>query len=127
MRRSEPAPKPGLIERLQAQRERHARRPRAVRALYVAAGFTVLAAGVVMLVTPGPAFVVIPVGLALLSLEFAWAERLLHSALEKGEQAKRKAAATTTTERVLTGVAALLASAAGVAWAVWGDVPLLPV
>ena len=48
-----------------------------------------------MLVTPGPAFVVIPIGLALLSLEFAWAEGLLERALEKGEQAKRKAQETT--------------------------------
>ena len=36
-------------------------------------GATVLAIGVVMIVTPGPALVVIPVGLAILSIEFAWA------------------------------------------------------
>jgi tellurite resistance protein TerC len=36
-------------------------------------GGTVLLLGIVMLVTPGPAFVVIPVGLAILGLEFAWA------------------------------------------------------
>ena len=36
-------------------------------------GATVLLIGVVMLVAPGPAIVVIPVGLAILSLEFAWA------------------------------------------------------
>jgi tellurite resistance protein TerC len=36
-------------------------------------GVTVLVIGVIMLVTPGPAIVVIPVGLAILSLEFAWA------------------------------------------------------
>lgn len=36
-------------------------------------GGTILLLGVVMLVTPGPAFVVIPVGLAILGLEFAWA------------------------------------------------------
>lgn len=36
-------------------------------------GATVLVIGVIMLVTPGPAVVVIPVGLAILSLEFAWA------------------------------------------------------
>ncbi|NND55193.1 MAG: hypothetical protein HKN56_09530 [Gammaproteobacteria bacterium] len=36
-------------------------------------GATVLLIGVVMLVTPGPAIVVIPVGLAILSIEFTWA------------------------------------------------------
>ena len=33
--------------------------------------------GVIMLVTPGPALVVIPVGLAILSIEFAWARSWL--------------------------------------------------
>lgn len=40
-------------------------------------GVTVLLIGVVMLVTPGPALVVIPVGLAILSLEFTWARAWL--------------------------------------------------
>jgi uncharacterized protein (TIGR02611 family) len=77
-----------LVERLRSQRHRHRRRAKPVRALYVIAGFTVLAAGVVMIVTPGPAFVVIPVGLALLSLEFVWAEQLLEAAMKRGDQAK---------------------------------------
>lgn len=36
-------------------------------------GSTVLAVGVALLVLPGPAVVVIPIGLAILSVEFAWA------------------------------------------------------
>ena len=40
-------------------------------------GTTVLLVGVIMLVTPGPAIVVIPVGLAILSIEFAWARHWL--------------------------------------------------
>ena len=36
-------------------------------------GATVLLIGVVMIVTPGPGTVVIPIGLAILSLEFTWA------------------------------------------------------
>jgi len=40
-------------------------------------GATVLIIGVVMLVTPGPALVVIPVGLAILSIEFTWARAWL--------------------------------------------------
>ena len=37
----------------------------------------VLGTGIVLLVLPGPAIVVIPMGLAILSLEFAWARYLL--------------------------------------------------
>jgi tellurite resistance protein TerC len=40
-------------------------------------GATVLVIGVVMIVTPGPALVVIPVGLAILSIEFTWARAWL--------------------------------------------------
>ncbi len=40
-------------------------------------GATVLLIGIVMLVTPGPALVVIPVGLAILSIEFTWARAWL--------------------------------------------------
>ena len=40
-------------------------------------GFTVLGAGLAMLVLPGPAVVVMPVGLAILATEFVWAQGLL--------------------------------------------------
>ena len=40
-------------------------------------GATVLLIGIVMLVTPGPALIVIPVGLAILSIEFTWARAWL--------------------------------------------------
>jgi uncharacterized protein (TIGR02611 family) len=120
-------PRPKIVERLEAQRERHHERSRVVRALFVLAGFTLLAGGVAMTVLPGPAFVVIPIGLAILSLQFTWAERLLERSLEEAARAQEKAAATTTTQRVLTGAAAVLAAAAVAAWAFWGDIPLLPV
>ncbi len=123
---TEPA-KPPLVDRLRAQRDRHRQRAKAVRALYVVGGFTLLLAGAIMLITPGPAFVVIPIGLAILSLEFMWAERLLGKALQQAEVARRKAAQTTRAERLLTLTAGLLACAAIAAWAVFGDIPLLPV
>jgi tellurite resistance protein TerC len=40
-------------------------------------GSTVLALGIALIVLPGPAFVVIPLGLAILATEFLWARRLL--------------------------------------------------
>ncbi len=50
------------------------------RILVSIVGTSVLLVGVVMLVTPGPAFLVIPAGLAILAIEFAWARRLLKKA-----------------------------------------------
>lgn len=47
-------------------------------------GFTVLAVGIAMIVLPGPAFVVIPVGLGILGLEFAWARHWLRKVKEEG-------------------------------------------
>jgi len=122
-----PRPRPKLVEKLEAQRERHRERARIIRLLYAAAGLTLLLGGIAMLVLPGPAFVVIPIGLAILSLEFTWAEHLLERSLEEAAKAQEKAAQTTTTQRVLSGIAAALAAAAFGAWASWGDVPMLPV
>ena len=45
-------------------------------------GATVLLIGVVMLVTPGPGLIVIPLGLAILSIEFAWARYWLRRVRE---------------------------------------------
>jgi Putative transmembrane protein (PGPGW) len=41
------------------------------------AGFGVLTFGVALIVLPGPAIVVIPLGLAILAKEFLWARKLL--------------------------------------------------
>ena len=40
-------------------------------------GGTIIAIGIVMIVAPGPALIVIPIGLAVLGIEFAWARRWL--------------------------------------------------
>lgn len=47
------------------------------RAIKTVIGFTLLAIGVVLLVTPGPGWLVIFSGLAVLAAEFLWARRLL--------------------------------------------------
>jgi uncharacterized protein (TIGR02611 family) len=54
------------------------------RAGFAVAGFVVLAAGGVMLVLPGPGLLVTALGLAMLALEFRWAERLLLRAVRLG-------------------------------------------
>ena len=47
------------------------------RLIVLVVGGTLLLIGVAMIVLPGPAFVVIPAGLAVLATEFLWARRLL--------------------------------------------------
>jgi uncharacterized protein (TIGR02611 family) len=52
-----------------------------VRRIVIAVvGTTVLLLGVIMIVTPGPALVLIPAGLAILGIEFAWARYWLRKA-----------------------------------------------
>jgi uncharacterized protein (TIGR02611 family) len=54
-------------------------------------GFAVVAAGVAMLVLPGPGLIVIIAGLAILATEFVWAERMLKTARAKAEQGAKAA------------------------------------
>jgi uncharacterized protein (TIGR02611 family) len=52
-------------------------------------GLTVMVVGVALLVLPGPAFVVLPIGLGILAIEFEWARRLLRRARRLYEAAAR--------------------------------------
>ena len=53
-------------------------------------GFTVLLLGVVMIILPGPAFIIIPLGLAILATEFVWAQRLLTKAKDYFEKQRKR-------------------------------------
>jgi tellurite resistance protein TerC len=55
----------------------------AKRLIVSVVGFTVLLIGIAMIVLPGPAFIVIPLGLAILASEFVWARRLLNKIKSK--------------------------------------------
>ncbi len=64
---------------------------RQIRRIIVAVvGFTVLLFGIALLVLPGPAFVVIPLGLAILATEFVWARRLLKKVKDRIAKEKEK-------------------------------------
>ena len=58
------------------------------RVFRVVAGFTLLLAGGVMLVTPGPGWLVIVLGLGLLAAEFVWARRLMDRIKREGDRIK---------------------------------------
>jgi len=125
--RPEGPAEPTLVRKLRERQTEHKRRGRLYRWMFVAVGVVVLCAGIAMLALPGPAFVVIPIGLAILSLEFAWAEHLLEKALVKGEEAKRKAASASPAQKALSVAACVCAAAAAAAAALIWDIPLLPV
>jgi uncharacterized protein (TIGR02611 family) len=57
------------------------------RVVVTVLGVTLVALGLAMLVLPGPAVVVVPAGLGILALEFAWARRLLERARAGSEVA----------------------------------------
>jgi uncharacterized protein (TIGR02611 family) len=59
------------------------------RLIVAVIGFTILMAGVAMIVLPGPAIVVIPVGLAVLATEFIWAKKLLVTVKERIERMRK--------------------------------------
>ena len=52
----------------------------------ITGGFTLLLIGIVMLVTPGPGWLVILLGLGLLAAEFVWARRLMDRIKREGER-----------------------------------------
>src|SRR5215475_13108622 len=58
------------------------------RIFRILAGFTLLLAGVIMLVTPGPGWVAILLGLGLLAAEFVWARRLMDRIKREGNRIK---------------------------------------
>lgn len=76
------------------------------------AGFTVLLAGLVMMVTPGPGILGIIAGLAILATEYAWAEHMLDKAKARAGQAAK--AATASPLRVALAVTATVAGIAAV-------------
>jgi uncharacterized protein (TIGR02611 family) len=54
------------------------------RVFRIVFGFTLLALGAVMLVTPGPGWLIIFLGLGLLAAEFVWARRLMDRLKRQG-------------------------------------------
>lgn len=56
----------------------------AKRWVKIVVGFTLLALGVLMIVTPGPGWLIILLGLGILAAEFVWARTLLDRLKEQG-------------------------------------------
>src|SRR2546423_591635 len=81
-----------MIDRLEERRERHAERTRVYRIAFGVAATLVLLAGIFLSLplVPGPGLPLIAVGLAMLALEFAWAERLLRRIAHRIDQVEER-------------------------------------
>jgi uncharacterized protein (TIGR02611 family) len=115
-----------LIERVRARRARHRQRNRLVRLGFALVGFVVVLAGIVMLVTPGPGIAVIILGLTILALEFAWAERSLERLVDRAERAVDQVTKGSPVRRAAVLAVGILALVASVAMIVLWDIPFLP-
>ena len=126
MAQDETGGRPRLIERVRARRASHKERSRVYRIAFATAGFLVCAAGIVMLVTPGPGIPVLVLGLAMLALEFAWAERWLERLMDRAEQAVDQVTQGSPAKRAAFLSVGVLALAGLVAMIVFWDIPFFP-
>lgn len=73
-----------IEETVERAQEEVRRRGPAFRMLWLLSGTTLLFLGLVLIFLPGPAVLVVALGLAMLSAEFAWASRLVDVILDAG-------------------------------------------
>jgi uncharacterized protein (TIGR02611 family) len=125
---AEPTSEHRFIEFVRRHRERHRQRSRVVRIAVATFGFLVILAGLVMSVplVPGPGLLVVAIGLAILALASAWAERLLERTIEQLERAGQTVGKASRTQQVLiVGAFAVVAVAFATAL-ILSDLPLVP-
>jgi tellurite resistance protein TerC len=92
------------------QRQYH-RHGRVFRAVWLVAAFLVIAAGLAMIVLPGPAIVVVPVGVAMLAARFRWAQWLLREIVERGVTLQRRLSKASPGVRLFTALAGVTVAA----------------
>jgi uncharacterized protein (TIGR02611 family) len=123
--------KPGsrsrLIDGLKERRERHKARHHLIRVAAAIGGFRIVVVGIIMIPLPGPGLLVVAAGLAVLALEFAWAENLLEQTLDRLTEAGEKVKRAGPLEQAAVASLGVLAVAVAITVAYVWDVPLLPV
>jgi hypothetical protein len=65
------------------------RAPKIRKIVVAVIGSTIVLVGIALLVLPGPATIVIPIGLIILASEFAWARHVLHRGKHAVDKARR--------------------------------------
>ncbi len=104
--------------RVDDAQEVYDRHGRIFHGVWIATGFIVIAAGLAMIVFPGPVTVVVPLGLVMLAAVFGWARRLLLKSVEYGEEATQQFQDASKPVKALTFAASAAIAGAIVAWMV---------
>jgi uncharacterized protein (TIGR02611 family) len=86
------------------------------RVVVLVLGILIIIAGVAMLALPGPGWGAIFLGLALLSTEFDWAQRILHRARAKMHAARERARDPKARRRMVALSVVVLLAAGAAAW-----------
>jgi uncharacterized protein (TIGR02611 family) len=122
----EARPRRRMLDGVRERRRRHLERNRLVRIGFAVFGFLVVLAGLAMLVLPGPGLLVIAIGLGILALEFAWAERLLERTVDKMEDAAETVRRASVAQQLALAAATAVLAVGVVVVALTWDVPYLP-
>jgi uncharacterized protein (TIGR02611 family) len=125
---AEPTSEHRFLAFVRRHRERHQERNRVVRYVIAFIGFVVVLAGLVMSVpfVPGPGVLVVAIGLMILALEFAWAERLLERTVLQLERAGKMARDASRAQQLLIVGAFAVVAVAFAAALIALDLPLVP-
>jgi uncharacterized protein (TIGR02611 family) len=116
------------IRKLRERKERHKQRSKVFRIAWIIVGVVLVLVGMVLSLplVPGPGFLLIFVGLAMLALEFDRVERLVERLVYKVDQLEESAKKASPLQRALVIAAIVAACAAFVAAALLWDLPVLP-
>ena len=116
------------IQKLRERKERHKQRSKAFRLVWLIVGIVLVLAGMVLSLplVPGPGFLLIFVGLAMLALEFDRVERLVERLVHRVDQLEDSAKQASPLQRGLFIGAVVVGVAAFVAAALRWDLPVLP-
>ena len=116
------------IRKLRERKQRHKQRSKFVRLGWMILGIVLVLAGIVLSLplVPGPGFLLIFVGLAMLALEFDRVERLVEKLVYRVDQLEESAKKASPLQRALVVVAIVAGCAAFVAASLRWDLPLLP-
>jgi uncharacterized protein (TIGR02611 family) len=116
------------IQKLRERKQRHKQRSKVVRLAWMILGIVLVLAGIVLSLplVPGPGFLLIFVGLAMLALEFDRVERLVERLVYRVDQLEESAKKASPLQRTLVIAAIGAGCAAFVAAAVRWDLPVLP-
>ena len=101
-----------IYTRADAVQQQYHRHGKLFRAVWLVAAFVVIAAGLAMTVVPGPAIIVIPIGVAMLAARFRWAQRLLRATIDYGVAFQRRMSKASIGVRILATLAGAVVLAA---------------